>query len=129
MQRLILYILAGYFILTGAFIFVFPVTFYDVTPGLAEMGPYNAHFIRDVSFAFLASGAGLFYGSYHQKRDVALFAAAWPFMHALFHLQVWGHRGFPFDRIWQSDFFGVILPGLATLALAFTMKSTVLDHK
>ncbi|MEO9461211.1 MAG: hypothetical protein ABJ242_00620 [Marinomonas sp.] len=125
MLRLTLFLLAGYFSLSGALIFAFPVQFYEMTPGLAEMGPYNLHFIKDVSFAFLASGAGLFYGSHHQKRDLACLAAAWPFMHALFHLQIWGHRGFPFDLIWLSDFLGVVLPGLLAIALAMKMKP---DH-
>jgi len=58
----LLYVLAAYFLLTAVYIFFFPQTFYNQTPGLSAMGPFNSHLIRDVSFAFLVSGSALFYG-------------------------------------------------------------------
>lgn len=124
LRRGLLYILAVYFTLLALYVFFLPETFYNLTPGLSMMGPYNLHFIRDVSFAFFVSGATLFYGTKHSKRDVLIIGAAWPFLHALFHCYIWAHRGFPFDFIWFSDAMGVIVPGFMVfiLALRFAPK-------
>lgn len=119
MQRIAMGILAAYFFLTGIYLFFFPQLFYDQTPGLSAMGPFNFHFIRDVSFAFLVSGAGLAYAAKRNRRDTAIVAAAWPFLHALFHLTIWGHRGFPLDQIWFFDAAAVVLPGFLALYLAW----------
>ena len=118
-RRGLLYTLAAYFTLLALYVFFLPETFYKLTPGLSMMGPYNLHFIRDVSFAFFVSGAALFYGTRHSKKDVLIIGAAWPFLHALFHCYIWAHRGFPFDFIWFSDAMGVIVPGFTVFILAF----------
>lgn len=119
MRKTVLLFLAIYFLLTAVYIFFFPQKFYDMTPGLSAMGPFNSHFIRDISFVFFVSGAAMFYGARHAKKDVLIIAAAWPFLHALFHGYIWGHRGFPFDQIWVFDLGFVILPGLLAFYLAF----------
>ena len=124
MRRTVLYLLGVYFLLTAIYIFFAPQKFYDLTPGLSAMGPFNLHFIRDVSFAFFVSGGALLYGARHHKKDVLIIGAGWPFLHALFHAYIWGHRGFPFDQIWAFDLVAVVLPGLIALGLAFkTTKS------
>lgn len=123
--KLLLMIFAAYFGLTGLYIFLAPETFYQLTPGLADMGPYNFHFIRDVSLTFLVCGLALAYGAWKQLKPVLIFGAAWPFLHALFHLQIWGHRGFPVDHIFVVDAFGVILPGFLALALALKFKPNI----
>lgn len=112
MRKIIFYTFAVYFLLTGLYIFIAPETFYKNTPGLSAMGPYNFHFIRDISFVFLVSGGALLYGARHMLKPVLICGAAWPFMHALFHTQIWVHRGFPFDTIWLVDTIAVIVPGL-----------------
>lgn len=118
MLRYILTILATYFLLTGIYIFAAPVAFYENTPGLSDMGPYNFHFIRDVALIFLVSGGALLYGALKRNKGVAIAGAAWPFLHGLFHLQIWAHRGFPFDQIALVDMVAVILPGMIALGLA-----------
>lgn len=125
MRQITLYVLAAYFVLTSAYLFFFPQIFYDSTPGLAEMGPFNFHFIRDVSFAFLVGGATLAYGTKIGRRDVLVIGSAWPFLHSIFHLTIWMHRGFPFDVIWASDFAGVVVPGFLAMGLAMTSKPPV----
>ena len=118
MRDVALNILAVFFGLTALYLFFFPVVFYENTPGLAAMGPYNLHFIRDVSFAFFVSGAALGYGVRVGLRELAMFGAAWPLLHAFFHLYIWAHRGFPFDVVWASDLTLVVIPGIAAFALA-----------
>jgi len=80
MRQTTIYLLGFYFFATAIYIFIFPQTFYDNTPGLAAMGPFNSHFIRDVAFAFFVSGLGLIYGSRRGQRDILIIAASWPFL-------------------------------------------------
>jgi len=107
-----------YYLLLGIIILLAPIHFYQNTPGVSMMGPYNAHFIRDVSFAFIASGAGLLLGAVQSLKSTIIVAALWPFMHALFHFTIWYRRDFVVDTITLSDFFAVVIPGLLVLLLA-----------
>lgn len=124
MKRTILGLLAVYFLGTGLYIFFAPNTFYENTPGLAAMGPFNFHFVRDIALTFLASGGALLFGVIRQNKAALVAGAAWPFMHALFHLQIWVHRGLPFDDIWMFDTAGVVIPGVLALILATSSKTS-----
>ena len=106
---------------TGILIFADPHGFYERTPGLAMMGPYSVHFIRDVGLAFVASGVATTFGARGRNRNLALAGAGWPFLHALFHFQIWSHRGFPFDAIAAFDFIAVIAPAFLAVALAWRL--------
>jgi hypothetical protein len=103
---------------TGVLIFADPHGFYDRTPGLAMMGPYNVHFIRDVGLAFVAAGISTAFGAWQRNRSLASAGTGWPFLHALFHLQIWSHRVFPFDAIAAFDFIAVIAPAFLAVILA-----------
>ncbi|MFN8919211.1 MAG: hypothetical protein ACK5XZ_05060 [Hyphomonadaceae bacterium] len=122
MNRAILIGLGMVWMLTGVYIFARPMNFYEVTPGLKLMGPFNMHFISDVGLAFLASGGALTWGASTKTRNIAIAGITWPFLHALFHIQIWGHRGFPFDGIFAFDFALVITPAFLALALTTTLK-------
>lgn len=124
MRVVLVYILAFYFLGTAIYIFFWPQVFYANTPGVSAMGPFNLHFIRDVALAFLVSGAGMLYGVRKGLRGVMVIGAAWPFLHAIFHLYIWGKRGFPFDQIWASDLGLVIVPAFLAMFLARTYKVT-----
>ncbi len=122
-MRTTMLVLAIYFLIMAIYIWFLPQTFYDNTPGLSAMGPFNLHFIRDVALVFLASGGAIVYG-WRQRNQVALVCGAmWPFLHALFHVQIWGHRGFPFDYIWAVDLVGVVLPGVVAMFIAVRLKA------
>lgn len=99
-------------ILTGISIFADPMGFYDIVPGLKLMGPFNLHFIRDVGLAFVASGAALAWGAYVSAQLLVYAGLGWPSLHALFHIQIWSHRGFPLDGIFAFDLAVVIGPPL-----------------
>ncbi|MCB9972649.1 MAG: hypothetical protein H6847_14155 [Hyphomonas sp.] len=86
------------------------------------MGPFSVHFIRDVGLAYLAGGAILITGGALADRRLALAGALWFVLHALFHLQIWVHRGLPFDHIFWFDLFAVIAPSF--LALVSGLKLT-----
>lgn len=126
MTRALLIGLGVVWILTGIFIFVDPMGFYKMVPGLTLMGPFNIHFIRDVGLAFISSGGMLAWGAHVEKHAIASAGIAWPSLHALFHIQIWGHRGFPFDGILAFDLVAVIGPPI--LALLALQKRGVLKE-
>lgn len=123
MARILLFILGISAILTGLFVFVLPQVFYDMTPGLDLMGPFSIHFIRDVGLAFMASGGAMLWGASKYNRAVAISGASWPFLHALFHVQIWMHRGFPIDQIFAFNLAFVIAVGFAAMWAAVKLKS------
>jgi hypothetical protein len=113
---------------TGVSIFADPHGFYDRTPGLAMMGPYSVHFIRDVGLAFVAAGVATTFGAWRRNRSLAFAGTGWPFLHALFHLQIWSHRGFPFDAIAAFDFIAVIVPAFLAVMLAAKLPGRLVDN-
>jgi hypothetical protein len=123
MRRILLLLLAGMWMLTGLYAFFMPEAFYNGTPGLKQMGPFNIHFIGDVGLAFMASGGVTLWGAWHRLRGLAIGGASWPMLHALFHIQIWSHRGFPFDYIAAFDFAFVITPALIVLILAWRLEA------
>ena len=129
MSRLVLLAIGLLWVATGVLIFVDPHGFYDRTPGLAMMGPYSVHFIRDVGLAFLAAGTATAVGAWRRNRSVALAGTGWPFLHALFHVQIWSHRGFPFDTIAAFDLVAVITPALLATSLAWRLARESVTEK
>jgi len=122
MPRIILFIIAAISILTGLYIFFAPQAFYDATPGLDLMGPFSVHFIKDVGLAFLASGGAMGWGALKFNRAAAICGATWPLLHALFHIQIWGMRGFPFDFIFFFDAGAVMFPAFIAMWAATNLK-------
>ncbi|NNE57952.1 MAG: hypothetical protein HKN36_07595 [Hellea sp.] len=123
MSRKVLYVIGAIAVLTGIFIFVRPHHFYDMVPGLDLMGPFSIHFIRDVGLAYIASGAVMVWGAHHYSRPAAISGALWPFLHALFHVQIWAYRGFPFDEIFFVNLIGVILVAFVGLWAALRLRA------
>lgn len=115
MIRIGLLALALAWVSTGLFILAQPATFYALVPGLEAMGPFNSHFVRDVGLAFLASGGLLGWGAITGAAAIVLAGVLWPLLHAIFHVQVWSHRGFPFDVIFAFDLAAVIVPPFLAL--------------
>jgi len=118
MSRSILIVMGLLWVATGELIFADPHSFYERTPGLAIMGPYSVHFIRDVGLAFVAAGTATAFGAWHYNRSLSFAGTGWPALHALFHVQIWSHRGFPLDHIAAFDLVAVIAPALLVAMLA-----------
>lgn len=129
MIRALLIGLGAIWCATGVYIFAAPETFYETMPGLSMMGPFSGYFIRDVGLAFLTSGAATGYGAWRRVRGIALAGAAWPFLHALFHLHIWAHRGFPLDAIFAFDVAAVITPAILAFALAVRLAPPATPHR
>ena len=100
----------------GVFAFVGPSEFYETIPGLAAMGAYNVHLVRDVGLALIASGATMTVGAWRRNRELALAGAAWPVLHAVLHLALWVGRGFALDAIAAFDLLIVIVPAILAAA-------------
>ena len=112
----------GYYLFTAVYMFVAPQSFYDTTPGVAMMGPFNVHFIRDAALAFLVSGSAIVWGAIKKDGSAAVIGAAWPVLHALFHIWLWMARGFPFDFVAAVNLVGIQLPAWLALASAFRVN-------
>lgn len=121
LPRLSLFAVAFFSFLTGAGILVAPQRIYEAVPGLALMGPFNVHFLRDVGLAYLAAGALLSAGGFLIDRRLALAGSLWLLLHAIFHLQIWSHRGFPLDYIFGFDLFAVISPAVFAVSAALCL--------
>jgi hypothetical protein len=83
---------------------------YDAVPGVSHTGPLNLHFAKDVGLAYLTSGAALIWSGAKQDPSAAFFGASWPFLHALFHVWIWLHRGMALDVIAATNLVGIQLP-------------------
>ena len=80
--------------------------------------------MRDIALAFGMSAGALSYGALAHDRTAAICGAAWPALHALFHIWIWFARGLPFDQIALVNLAGIQIPAwLAfTAALSLTRK-------
>jgi hypothetical protein len=120
MNRYFILSIAWLWLAAGVLIFALPQVFYDITPGVKLMGPFNNHFIRDVGLAFSASGLCTAYGVTKRKFELVVVSASWPLLHAIFHFFMWLHRGVPIDEIFLFDLVAVIAP--AVIVFAFGLK-------
>ena len=105
----------------GLLMLAAPHHWYETVPGVAATGPFNHHFAIDLALAYVASGAGMVAG-FRQGPSPAAFAligAAWPALHALFHISEWLAGGFPSDAMnAATQIVGVVVIGLAGFAFA-----------
>jgi len=114
LERVLGLLLAG----NGAFMLVLPESWYGLVPGVAETGPFNPHFVRDVGAAYLVAGASLLWFCWDRRaRSAALAGAAFLGLHALIHLWDAAARRESLDQL-LMDLPTVMLPGLLVLAIA-----------
>jgi hypothetical protein len=114
--------LAGLFnVLNGLLMLVDPGTWYARVIGDTPMGMMDVHFIRDVGFAYLASGAGLIWGirAGPMAAAFALAGAFWPVLHALFHLGLWAMNGVPHGAALLNEGVGVVVLSFAGALFAW----------
>jgi hypothetical protein len=106
-------------IANGLVMLINPEGWYAQVIGNMPMGMMDDHFIRDVGFAYLASGVGLIWGGARTGATAAAFAlagATWPVLHALFHLDLWSMHGLPEGAALIKEGFGVV--GMSALGAA-----------
>jgi len=118
MWKWILICLGVISIANGLYMWFAPLAWYEAVPGVALMGPFNLHFIRDIALVFAFSGGAMIFGAMRPIPAVAVAGAVWPCMHAIFHVQIWMARGFPFDEVALVNLVGIQAPSWLALFAA-----------
>jgi hypothetical protein len=124
MKRLLAGILALLAAANGLVMLLAGRWWYGAVPGVAETGPFNPHFVKDIGAAFLTVGLGFGWlaarGS-AEGRGAALTGAAFLAFHGLIHIA--GAFVNP-DGLadLERDFAGVALPALVALWIAWPKK-------
>ena len=111
--RLIVYACALVLIATGLTMLLSGPLWYALTPGVRMTGPYNAHFVLDIGFAFLASGAVLAVGAWMGARGLMMAGLSWPALHAGLHAVGLVAMGPASLGALGTELFGVIAPVIA----------------
>ena len=120
--RWLLGLLGLFHLINGLWMLLAPESWYAAVPGVPLEGPFNHHFIGDIGFAFIASGAGMMMALRAGKTaaTLALAGATWPTLHACFHVWEWITDGLPGDmQILVSTGVGVIVISFLGFALAW----------
>ncbi len=122
MNKWILSLVAALYGGIGVHMWLAPLHWYTITPGVAMMGPYNAHFVRDIALIFLVSAAALAWGGWKQDRTAGVIGAAWPCLHALFHVWIWATmRQMALDHVALVNLLGIQAPAWLALWAAYNI--------
>jgi uncharacterized protein YjeT (DUF2065 family) len=105
-------------VVNGGAMLVFPETWFGLIPSVADTGPFNPHFVRDVGSAYLVAGGGLIWFWLDKRaRPAAVAGAAFLALHALVH--VWDAAAGRESLVhFLEDVPVVVLPGLLVFKLA-----------
>jgi len=125
MVKIFLMAIAVFYGVIALIMWFAPLFWYETTPGVAMMGPFNLHFIRDIGLIFALAAGALAWGTWKNVSLAAILGAAWPCMHGLFHIQIWMARGLPVDEVALSNLFAIQLPAWGALYLATKLKSSL----
>ncbi|MGH8595054.1 MAG: hypothetical protein ACREXT_00185 [Gammaproteobacteria bacterium] len=119
MRNALNWLLGLTFTLNGLAMFLAPETWYALTPGVPETGPFNPHFVRDVGCAYLVCGGALLALVFRPALwPPAMAAAIFQILHSLTH--VWGAATGMVAQIHiLSDLLLVVLPTVLMLWLAW----------
>ena len=86
MRALTTYILCVLLGANAGWMLLAPESWYRSIPGVAESGPLNIHFVRDVALAYFVVAGGLLWSSVNPAAWPAAFAGAmFLTLHALLH--------------------------------------------
>ncbi|MFY0662769.1 MAG: hypothetical protein JXR15_19925 [Shimia sp.] len=124
MSRPLLYGLSIYFFTNAALMWAAPQFWYEMVPGVLQTGGFNSHFIRDVALAFVVSALALASAAHLRDQRLALFGAAWPGLHAVFHIWIWAmHREATIDLISLTNLLGIQVPAWAAFYAAIQLNT------
>ena len=121
MTRSVLLLVAAWCGGTGVYLVVSPGGFHAGIPGVAETGPLNIHFFRDVGLAFVVSALALGAGAGLRDWRVALAGAGFPLLHGGLHLAESLHHG---PHGGAGELVATVLPGLIALAAVLRLRGT-----
>lgn len=129
MARWLVWALDLALIANGAVMLALPAWWYGIVPGVADTGPFNPHFIRDIGAAYVVAGGGLVWFLLDQAaRPAALLGCAFLSLHALIHLWDWAAGRESLLHL-ARDVPTVIVPGLLIFPLARRRTSTSRENR
>jgi hypothetical protein len=98
----------------GLAMLALPQAWYGAVPGVAETGPFNPHFVRDIGCAYLVAGGALLGFAWDRRwRAAALAGGVFLALHALVHLWDWVAGREALDHLVQDIPAVFVLPALA----------------
>ncbi|MFZ5608155.1 MAG: hypothetical protein ACOY99_00935 [Pseudomonadota bacterium] len=115
---ILLWLFVGLSLLNGMEMLVLPRYWYTQTPGVAEAGAFNIHFIRDIGIAFLTASLALGWGLARPRwrRPMLLIALIWFGGHAALHgVEIAWSSGYR-EGLWV-ELAAIIAPSLLMLIL------------
>lgn len=126
--RILAGVLAAFYAFNGATMIFASRYWYDTTPGVPGTGPYNPHFVVDIGLMYLVSAACLALWALRPGYGAALpvIAAAWPALHAVFHILGFGHH-MPEGMALVTELAGVV--GLALLGIVIAWRAAAVEGR
>ena len=109
--RYVLWLVGIISVLNGAGMYFVPGDWFVAVPGVTETGPLNAHFVRDVGAAYVASGAAVMLAVKIRTARLPLLGIASMFSvgHAGRHIIEWVTVEATHNH-WLADAAGVVVP-------------------
>jgi len=104
----------------GGWMVVSPEGWYATVPGVTHTGPFNPHFILDIGFIYLATGAMLGAALVWRRHAVPLVtgSAVWVLLHAGLHVIELGHGSVGHA---STETVGVIAPAFLHVSIALRL--------
>ena len=111
-------------ILNGFTMIGFSPLWYAQMPGVADTGPFNAHFVRDIGCAFLVAGLSFVWGAVQRERarGAMIMGALFLALHALMHAWDLAAGREPPGHV-VMDLPGIALPAVLAFWLALRKPS------
>ena len=115
-------LLALYALGNGAWMVVSPAGWYATIPGVTHTGPFNLHFILDIGFIYLATGAMLGAALLWRRHAVPMVtgSAVWVALHAGLHVIELGHGSAGHA---STEAAGVVAPAFLHISIALRLMS------
>jgi len=128
MRKILIWLVAAALTANGFYMLFAPEQWFYSVDRISATGSFNAHFVRDIGCAYLASAAGVFYFAISRERGRAgaIVGAGFLTMHGLVH--VWDVLAgrMPFDHLVKDAAGVLLLPAVIfwlVLSNAHTEKS------
>ena len=121
----ILAVIAAGSAVNALWMLVAPRHWYEVVPGVADFGPFNEHFVRDIGCVYLTGGLALTWALFTRRWRFPLVAPVALFQggHALLHVFDTA-RGHVSAHHWWLDLPTIHLPAVLLLAVAVSAGRT-----
>lgn len=97
-----------------------PAGWYGAVPGVADTGPLNVHFVRDIGIGGGIAGAAIVWGAFRGGWIATAVGAALLAAHSLLHIgeTILGHHG----DVLGAELLAVHVPAWAAVTIAFLQR-------